>query len=42
MSTGPNGDLFMRSLNNIYSNLLNNIDNSFLDELRESGRIEEI
>lgn len=41
MSTGPSDDAIIRSFTNIFSNLINNIDNSFLDELRNRGQIEE-
>jgi hypothetical protein len=42
MSTGPSNDNpIIRSLTEVFSNLINNIDNSFLDDLRNSGEIEE-
>jgi hypothetical protein len=42
MSTGPSGeDLLLRSLNGIFTNLINNLDNSFIDELRISGELDE-
>lgn len=40
MSTG-NDNPIIRSLTEVFSNLINNIDNSFLDELRSSGQFEE-
>ncbi len=42
MSTGPSGeDLLLRSLNGIFTNLINNLDNSFIDELRITGELDE-
>ena len=42
MSTGAfREDLLVRSLNTVFNRLINNIDNSFLDELRNGGQLEE-
>ena len=42
MSTGPSNDNpLIRSLADILTNLINNTDNSFLDDLRNNGQIEE-